>query len=52
MFLLISKLSQFDHDKGAIEQDWELITKELDELHTHYEVILNQNLKTLGIITG
>lgn len=50
MFLLISKLSQFDHDKGAIEQDWELITKELDELHTHYEVILNQNLKTLGII--
>ncbi len=49
MFLLISKLSQFDHDKGAIEQDWELITKELDELHTHYEVILNQNLKTLGI---
>ncbi len=49
MFLLISKLSQFDHDKGAIEQDWELITKELGELHTHYEVILNQNLKTLGI---
>ena len=49
MFLLISKLSQFDHDKGAIEQDWELITKELDELHSHYEVILNQNLKTLGI---
>src|SRR5579863_1459455 len=49
MFLLITKLSQFDHDKGAIEQDWELITKELDELHTHYEVILNQNLKTLGI---
>ena len=49
MFLLISKLSQFDHDKGAIEQDWELITKELDELHTHYEVILNQNLKALGI---
>lgn len=49
MFLLISKLSQFDHDKGAIEQDWELITKELDELHSHYEVILDQNLKTLGI---
>jgi hypothetical protein len=49
MFLLITKLSQFDHDKGAIEQDWELITKELDELHTHYETILNQNLKTLGV---
>ncbi len=49
MFLLITKLSQFNHDKGAIEQDWELITKELDELHTHYEAILNQNLKTLGI---
>jgi hypothetical protein len=51
MFLLISKLSQFDHDKGAIEQDWGLITKELDELHTHYEVILNQNLKMLGIMS-
>ncbi len=49
MFLLITKLSQFDHDKGAIEQDWELITKELDELHSHYETILNMNLKTLGI---
>jgi hypothetical protein len=49
MFQLITKLSQFDHDKGAIEQDWELITKELDELHIHYEMILNQNLKTLGI---
>jgi hypothetical protein len=50
MFLLITKLSQFDHDKGAIEEDWELITKELDELHTHYESILNKNLKTLGIL--
>ena len=50
MFLLITKLSQFDHDKGAIEEDWELITRELDELHTHYETILNKNLKTLGIL--
>jgi hypothetical protein len=52
MFLLITKLSQFDHDKGAIEEDWELITRELDELHTHYETILNKNLKTLGILPG
>ncbi len=49
MFFLVTKLSQFEHDKGAIEQDWGLITKELDELHTHYDVLLNENLKILGI---
>jgi hypothetical protein len=49
MFLLVTKLSQLDHDKGLIEQDWGLITKELDHLHDHYKMILNENLDTLGV---
>jgi hypothetical protein len=49
MFLLVTKLGQFAHDKGAIEQDWVLITKELEDLHNHYEKVLDLNLKALGI---
>src|ERR1700744_5443830 len=36
MFLLTSKLSQFGYDKDLIEQQWELVTKELENLQTHY----------------
>jgi len=32
-----------------VEHDWETITKELSEMHSHYDTVLNQNLKVLGI---
>ncbi len=49
MFLLVTKLSQFAHDKGTVEQDWGLITKELNDLHTRYQAVLDLNLKMLGV---
>ena len=49
MFELTTRLSQFAHDKSNVEHDWETITKELSEMHSHYDTVLNQNLKVLGI---
>src|SRR5579862_7981650 len=49
MFELTTKLSQFAHDKSSVEHDWNSITKELNEMDNHYDTILNQNLKLLGI---
>jgi hypothetical protein len=49
MFELTTKLSQFAHDKSNIEHDWSTITKELNEMHSRYDTILIQNLKSLGI---
>jgi hypothetical protein len=48
MFLLTAKLSQFDYDKDLIEQQWDIVTKELEKLQIHYDTILNQNLSLLG----
>lgn len=47
MFLLTAKLSQFDYDKDLVEQQWEIVTKELEKLQIHYDTILNQNLALL-----
>ena len=49
MFLLTSKISQFDYDKDLVEQQWEIVTKELEKLQIHYDTILNQNLALLKI---
>ena len=49
MFLLTAKLSQFDYDKDLIEQQWEIVTKELEKLQIHYDTILNQNLGLLSV---
>ena len=49
MFLLTAKLSQFDYDKDLIEQQWEIVTKELEKLQIHYDTILNQNLALIGV---
>ncbi|HVS97785.1 MAG TPA: hypothetical protein VHE54_14925 [Puia sp.] len=49
MFLLTAKLSQFDYDKDLIEQQWEIVTKELEKLQIHYDTILNQNLALLNV---
>lgn len=49
MFLLTAKLSQFDYDKDLIEQQWEIVTKELEKMQIHYDTILNQNLSLIGI---
>jgi hypothetical protein len=49
MFLLTAKLSQFDYDKDLIEQQWEIVTKELEKLQIHYDTILNQNLSLLSV---
>ena len=52
MFLLTAKLSQFDYDKDLIEQQWEIVTKELEKLQIHYDTILNQNLALLKVPVG
>ena len=49
MFLLTAKLSQFDYDKDLVEQQWDIVTKELEKLQIHYDTILNQNLALLGV---
>lgn len=52
MFLLTAKLSQFDYDKDLIEQQWEIVTNDLDKLQIHYDTILNQNLALLKVPHG
>ena len=52
MFELTAKLSQFDYDKDLIEQQWEIVAKELEKLQIHYDTILNQNLALLKVPVG
>jgi len=49
MLLLTAKLSQFNYDKDLIEQQWEIVQKELEKLQIHYDTILNQNLSLLRV---
>ena len=49
MFLLTAKLSQFDYDKDLVEQQWDIVTNELEKLQIHYDTILNQNLALLKV---
>lgn len=49
MFLLTAKLSQFNYDKDLVEQQWEMVTRDLGKLQTHYDTILNQNLALLNV---
>ena len=49
MFLLTAKLGEFDYDKDLIEQQWEIVTKDLEKLQIHYDTILNQNLALLKV---
>ena len=52
MFLLTAKLSQFDYDKDLVEQQWQIVTHELEKLQIHYDTILNQNLALLRVDRG
>lgn len=52
MFLLTAKLSQFDYDKDLVEQQWQVVTHELEKLQIHYDTILNQNLALLKVGRG
>ena len=49
MLLLTAKLSQFNYDKDLVEQQWEIVQKELEKLQIHYDTILNQNLALLRV---
>jgi hypothetical protein len=49
MFVLTAKLSQFNYDKDLVEQQWDIVTKELEKLQIHYDTILNQNLALLKV---
>lgn len=51
MFLLTAKLSQFDYDKDLIEQQWDIVTNDLQKMQIHYDTILNQNLALLKVPT-
>lgn len=52
MFGLTARLSQFDYDKDLIEQQWDIVTKDLEKLQVHYDTILNQNLALLHTSRG
>ncbi|HXB06260.1 MAG TPA: hypothetical protein VNW04_04075 [Puia sp.] len=52
MLLLTAKLSQFNYDKDLVEQQWEIVQKELEKLQIHYDTILNQNLALLRVPNG
>lgn len=52
MLLLTAKLSQFNYDKDLVEQQWEIVQKELEKLQIHYDTILNQNLALLKVPRG
>jgi len=52
MFLLTAKLSQFDYDKDLIEQQWDIVSKQLEKLQIHYDTILGQNLSLLKVSPG
>jgi hypothetical protein len=49
MFLLTAKLGEFNYDKDLIEQQWEIVTNDLEKLQIHYDTILNQNLALLQV---
>src|ERR1700744_1296306 len=49
MFLLTAKLGEFDYDKDLIQQQWEIVTNDLEKLQIHYDTILNQNLALLQV---
>jgi hypothetical protein len=49
MLLLTAKLSQFNYDKDLVEQQWDIVQKELEKLQIHYDTILNQNLSLLHV---
>jgi hypothetical protein len=52
MLLLTSKLSQFNYDKDLVEQQWDIVQKELEKLQIHYDTILSQNLSLLRVPEG
>jgi len=52
MFLLTAKLGEFNYDKDLIEQQWEIVTNDLEKLQIHYDTILNQNLALLQVKPG
>lgn len=49
MFRLTMVLSQFNHEKSLIENEWESINKELLDLQQLYSQTMTKNLQILGI---
>lgn len=52
MLTLTMKLAQFNHDKDQIENEWEAITTELQDLQKKYEKSLNENLGIIKTASG
>ena len=40
MLLLTAKLSQFNYDKDLVEQQWEIVQKELEKLLAKYKELI------------
>lgn len=49
MFELTAYLSQFTHERDLIENEWDEINKELDELQQAHNESINKNLELLNI---
>ncbi|WP_162902765.1 hypothetical protein [Taibaiella koreensis] len=52
MMTLTMKVSQFAYDKGAVEQEWKLITAELQSLQQVYQKALNGDLSVVKVGAG
>ncbi|WP_118951306.1 SNF7 family protein [Taibaiella helva] len=52
MMSLTMKVSQFAYDKGAVEQEWKLITAELQSLQQVYQKALGGDLAAVKISTA
>lgn len=52
VYILLVKLSQFNHDSNDVEHDWVNISKDLKELQIRYDSILAKNFTMLSISTN
>jgi len=49
MFAVTTTLSQFTTDKNMIDNEWDAITKSLEEMQVYYDSSLNRNLHMVDI---
>ena len=52
MLTLITTVSQFAHEKGLVDNEWEAISHELEELGKLYKAILERNLLLVNLQAG
>ena len=49
MFAVTASLSQFVTDKNFVENEWDGITRSLEEMQIYYDTVMNRNMHMLGV---